>query len=75
MADGKEVGAAQVDSIFIYPLKSCRGISVSEAALSSNADALARISLDLVNLTMRQDQMEEARDKAMGELREALMTS
>ncbi|KAM3340951.1 hypothetical protein CQW23_21496 [Capsicum baccatum] len=36
MADGKEVGAAaQVRSIFIYPLKSCRGVSVSEAPLSS----------------------------------------
>ncbi|MCD7450265.1 hypothetical protein HAX54_004876, partial [Datura stramonium] len=39
------------------------------------ADALARISLDLANLTMRQDQMEESRDKAMSELREVLMTS
>ncbi|XP_060197359.1 uncharacterized protein LOC132626477 isoform X2 [Lycium barbarum] len=35
MADGKEVAAAQVKSIFIYPVKSCRGISVSEAPLSS----------------------------------------
>ncbi|XP_006340076.1 mitochondrial amidoxime-reducing component 1-like isoform X2 [Solanum tuberosum] len=33
MADSKE--AAQVMSITIYPLKSCRGISVPEAALSS----------------------------------------
>lgn len=33
MADGKE--AAQVVSIFIYPIKSCRGISVPEATLSS----------------------------------------
>ncbi|KAL3379994.1 hypothetical protein AABB24_000566 [Solanum stoloniferum] len=33
MADSKE--AAQVISITIYPLKSCRGISVPEAALSS----------------------------------------
>ncbi|XP_075100639.1 uncharacterized protein LOC107802513 isoform X2 [Nicotiana tabacum] len=30
-----EVRSAQVKSIFIYPVKSCRGISVSEAALSS----------------------------------------
>ncbi|KAG5631201.1 hypothetical protein H5410_002918 [Solanum commersonii] len=33
MADNKE--AAQVISITIYPLKSCRGISIPEAALSS----------------------------------------
>lgn len=32
--DMAEVGSAQVKSIFIYPVKSCRGISVSEAALS-----------------------------------------
>lgn len=31
----QEVAAAKVASIFIYPIKSCRGISVSEAPLAS----------------------------------------
>ncbi|PWA62330.1 molybdenum cofactor sulfurase family protein [Artemisia annua] len=32
---GEEVAAAKVKSIFVYPIKSCRGISLSEAPLSS----------------------------------------
>lgn len=31
----QEVAPAKVASIFIYPIKSCRGISVSEAPLAS----------------------------------------
>ncbi|KAL3520315.1 hypothetical protein ACH5RR_018464 [Cinchona calisaya] len=33
--ESEEVAAAKVASIFIYPIKSCRGISVSEAPLAS----------------------------------------
>lgn len=31
--------AAQVKSIFVYPIKSCRGISVSQAPITSTGSA------------------------------------
>lgn len=40
--------------------------------LKGVTDTLARILIDLANLTMRQDQLKEMRDRALMELRESI---
>lgn len=45
MAELNEGAAAKVTSIFIYPIKSCRGISVSQAPISPTGTSLITHSL------------------------------
>ncbi|XP_071920477.1 uncharacterized protein [Coffea arabica] len=46
----QEVAAAKVASIFIYPIKSCRGISVSEAPLASTV--VRATGMDLLKIPL-----------------------